>query len=103
MRMNGGVVSFALDGLSERALRSVKFVLFEIAPAETVKIRTVERVFLQRLLDQPFRFVKPYPQVAQHVAVIIQHGSVFRVYCKHFLELLLGLVEKLLPLVDGSE
>ena len=94
---------FALHGLPERALRKAELALFEINPAEAIEVRPVKRVFLQRLLDQRFRFVKPYPQVAQHVAIIIQHRSIFRIYGKHFLELLLGLVEKLLPLIDRAE
>src|SRR2546430_16374106 len=77
--MNRRVVPFSLDGLAQRALRSAQLVLFEINPAETVEVRPVEGVFLQRFLDQGFGFVKAYPQVAQHVAVIIQDRSVFRV------------------------
>src|SRR5438034_6004864 len=103
MGMNGRVVSFALHGLAQRAFRSAQFVLFEINPAETVEIGPVVRIFLLGLLHERFRLVKPYPQVAEHVAVVIQYRSVFWINGQHLLELFFGFVKKLLPLVDSAE
>src|SRR5439155_20433193 len=103
MGMNGCVLSFALHGLAQRAFRSAQLVLFEINPAETVEIGPVVRIFLQGLLHERFRLVKPYPQVAEHVAVVIQYRSVFWINGQHLLELFFGFVKKLLPLVDSAE
>src|SRR5438876_1357282 len=99
--MNRRVVSFALDGLAKRALRSAQLVLFEINPAETVEIRPVEGVFLQRLLDERLRFVNPYPQIAQLVSVIIQDGCRFRLLRHKSLTMSLHLVEKFRPFLNA--
>src|SRR5882757_5305704 len=103
MRMNGGIMTVALEGFAQSGFRFAELVLLVINPAHAIEISAVVGFFLERALYQVGGFVQALPQITKHVAVVIEDGAVFGICRYGFLEFILSAVEEFLTLVNGAE
>ena len=103
VRANRGVVAIAFDGFAQRGFGFREFIFAEINPAKAIEISAAMRLLLQRALHERLRFIEPYAEIAEHVAVVVEDRRVSRIDFQRFLELDFGAVVKLLPFVDGAQ
>jgi len=75
--MNRRVVPFARHGFAQGGFRRAQLVLFEINPAETVKIRRRCKGLPSALAGPALPLRQAVFQVTQHVAVIFSTGAFF--------------------------
>src|SRR6266446_2590012 len=103
MRMNCGVVAFALECFAQHGFGIGEFVLLVVNPSKAIEISAIERLFLKRALNERLRLVEPLTKITEHITVVVEHVGVVWVCGEGFLKFLFGAVIEFLPLVNGAE
>src|SRR3954469_12670693 len=78
------------DRLGQIFLGLVEIPFLEVRPAETVEIRRIAGIFLQRLIHQPDRLVETIVIVREHVPEKIERIGIRRIRDQHLAQHLLG-------------
>src|ERR1017187_7571775 len=102
MFVNGGIVLNSGGCLFQRILRQVIAAHLKVRPAQTIEIRRVARLELQRFLNVFHGFIQPNAAVRQHVAEVVRRRRVQRINGEHSLKRLLRLVVLFLPFENGT-
>ena len=100
--MDGGIGIDFLRSLQQVVFRHLIFSQAEVSPAEGIEIGAVAGIEIHRPLDVSQRFFELHILVGQHIAQIIQRGSMIGIAGDYLLELFFRFGVALLALKSGA-